>query len=182
MNPGLVPSQKSSEARDVAIAGALTCRVESARQERTGQDHSGGTGIIEANEQVTFPPLPGDRNPTAGHPLPDLPPDRGLPPGAQRGAYRALPQGPSRSARPPRPVAAAGRRITLGRYRRQCQSVLRDLARAAGRAPAVTPCGRPRVRAPHVEPPLGRVLARHSPIISGAQNRYSGSWISQQPE
>ena len=27
----------------------------------SGQDHSGGAGIIEANEQVSFPPLPCDR-------------------------------------------------------------------------------------------------------------------------
>ena len=45
----------------------------------SGQDHSGWAGIMEANEQVTFPPLPCDRYPAAGHPLPDLPPHRGVP-------------------------------------------------------------------------------------------------------
>jgi hypothetical protein len=33
---------------------------------------------MEANEQVTFPPLPCDRYPAAGHPLRDLPPHRGV--------------------------------------------------------------------------------------------------------
>ena len=46
-----------------------------------GQDHSGGPGIIEANEQITFPPLPCDRYPSTGHPLPDLPPHRRVPAG-----------------------------------------------------------------------------------------------------
>jgi transposase len=46
----------------------------SARDASTGQDHSGGSGIIEVNEQVTFAPFPCDRYPSAGHPLPDLPP------------------------------------------------------------------------------------------------------------
>ena len=44
-----------------------------------GKGHSGWAGIIEANEQVTFPPLPCDRYPAAGHPLPDLPPHRRVP-------------------------------------------------------------------------------------------------------
>src|ERR1035437_5910281 len=72
----------------------------------SGQDHSGGAGIIEANEQVTFPPLSCDRYPAAGHPLPDLPPHRGVPARPPpRGPARALPPGPSGSARPSFPVA-----------------------------------------------------------------------------
>src|SRR5690348_15040589 len=35
-----------------------------------------GPGMIEANEQVTFPPLPCNRYPASGYPLPDLPPYR----------------------------------------------------------------------------------------------------------
>jgi hypothetical protein len=72
----------------------------------SGQDHSGWAGIMEANEQVTFPPLPCDRYPAAGHPLPDLPPHRGVPARQpQRGPDPALPPGPSRSALRPFPVA-----------------------------------------------------------------------------
>ena len=72
----------------------------------SGLDHSGWAGIIEANEQVTFPPLSCDRCPPAGHPLPDLPPHRGVPARQpQRGPERALPPRPSRSARCPFPVA-----------------------------------------------------------------------------
>jgi len=71
----------------------------------SGLDHSGWAGIIEANEQVTFAPLSCDRYPPAGHPLPDLPPHRGVPARQpQRGPDRALPPGPSRSARRPFPV------------------------------------------------------------------------------
>jgi hypothetical protein len=35
------------------------------------QDRSDWPGIIEANEQVTFPPLPCDRYSASCHPLPD---------------------------------------------------------------------------------------------------------------
>ncbi len=60
------------------------------------------------NEQFKYPPLPGDRHPSSGHPLPDLPPHRRLPARPpQRGPDRALPPGPSRSARPPSPVTVA---------------------------------------------------------------------------
>lgn len=59
----------------------------SARAAGTEQDHSGGPGIIEANEQIIFTPLPRDRHPATGHPLPDLPPHCRLPAGhPQRGA------------------------------------------------------------------------------------------------
>ena len=48
-------------------AGAIrTCRVECVRRS-TGQDHFGGTGVIEADEQVTFAQLPCDRHPATGH-------------------------------------------------------------------------------------------------------------------
>jgi len=75
--------------------------------ERTGRPgHSGRAGIIRSDEHVTFPPLPGDRHPPAGHPLPDLRPYPRLPARQhQRGLDRALPPDPSRSARHPRPVA-----------------------------------------------------------------------------
>jgi hypothetical protein len=73
------------------------------------QDHSAGPGIIESNEQVTFPPLPRDRYPASGHPLPDLPPHRGLPARhPHRGPDRALPPGPSRNARAHISVASHG--------------------------------------------------------------------------
>lgn len=53
------------------------------------------------------------RHPASGHPLRDLPADRGLPTRyPQRGADRALPAGPSRSARPSRPVRSAARPST----------------------------------------------------------------------
>ena len=72
----------------------------------SGQDHSGWAGIIEANEQNTFPPLPCDRYQAAGHPLRDLPAHRGVPARQpQCGPDRALPPGPSRSARRPFTVA-----------------------------------------------------------------------------
>jgi hypothetical protein len=75
-----------------------------------GQDHSGGAGIIEANDQLIFTSLPCHRHPASGHPLRDLPADRGLPARhPQRGADRALPAGTSRSARPSRPVRSAAR-------------------------------------------------------------------------
>jgi hypothetical protein len=75
-----------------------------------GQDHSGRTGIIEANEQLIVTPFPCHRHPASCHPLRDLPADRGLPARhPQRGANRALPAGPSRSARPSRPVRSAAR-------------------------------------------------------------------------
>jgi hypothetical protein len=71
--------------------------------------HSGGAGIIRSDEHVTFPPLPGDRQPYAGHPLPALRPYPRLPARQhQRGLDRALPPGPSRSARHPRPVTEPG--------------------------------------------------------------------------
>jgi hypothetical protein len=57
------------------------------------------------DEYATFPPLPCDRYPAAGHPLPDLRPHP-RPPARQhqRGLDRALPPGPSRSPRHSRRV------------------------------------------------------------------------------
>ena len=95
-------------------------------------------GIIEANEQVVFPPLPCDRYPAAGHPLPDLPPYRGVPARQpQRGPDQALPPGPSGSARPSFPVASAGSPITS------------QVPSPASIAPG-GPCGAERVSVPAV--------------------------------
>ena len=71
-----------------------------------GRDRPGRDGIMEANEQVTtFPPLPRDDHPPAGHALPGLPPHGRAPARRhQRGPDRALPPRPSRSARPRVPV------------------------------------------------------------------------------
>jgi hypothetical protein len=72
-------------------------------------------GKIEGDEYATFPPRPGDRHPSAGHPLPALRPHTRLPARQhQRGADRALPPSPPRSARHPHlitepaPSAAGG--------------------------------------------------------------------------
>jgi hypothetical protein len=54
------------------------CRVECVWP-GSGHDHSGWAGIMDANEQVAFPPLPCDHDQAAGHPLPDLPPHRRVP-------------------------------------------------------------------------------------------------------
>jgi len=90
-----------------------SCRVECVRRRRgAGQDHSSEAGIIEANEQLIFTSLPRYGHPASGHPLRDLPTDRGLPARhPHRGADRALPPGPSRSSRASRPVTPATRRI-----------------------------------------------------------------------
>jgi len=120
-----------------------------------GQDHSGGAGIVETYEQVIFPPFPCDRYPAAGHPLPDLPAHRGVPARQpQRGPDRALPPGPSRSARCPFPVAL--RRLpALPRVPspapiapgRPCVS--RAGGRQRSRSAATPPEG------PRIEPPYG---------------------------
>jgi hypothetical protein len=69
--------------------------------------HHGG------DEQVQFPPFPGDRNPSSGYPLPDLPPHSRVPTRQpQRGPDRALPPGPSGSARPAVPVIARADRVS----------------------------------------------------------------------
>lgn len=73
------------------------------------QNQCGGAGIMKGDEQFTFPPLPRDHYPPSGHTLPDLPPHHRLPARqGQRGPDRALPPGPSRSARPTFPVASPG--------------------------------------------------------------------------
>jgi hypothetical protein len=59
------------------IANVRTCRMEWVAQAEGKITRR--AGIIEANEQVVFASLPGDRDPTAGHPLRDLPPRRGVP-------------------------------------------------------------------------------------------------------
>ena len=51
----------------------------SARGASTWHDDSAVPGIIEVNEQVTFPPFPCDRYPSTGHPLPDLSSHRRVP-------------------------------------------------------------------------------------------------------
>jgi hypothetical protein len=62
---------------------------------------------MECDEHATFPPLPGDRHPSAGHSLPYLRPHPRLPARQhQRGLDRALPPGPSRSSRHPRRVTS----------------------------------------------------------------------------
>jgi len=77
-------------------------------REHGGQGHSGRAGIMEGDEHATFPPLPGDHHPSAGHPLPDLRPHPCIPAGQhQRGTDRALPPGPSRGARHPIPVTGS---------------------------------------------------------------------------
>ena len=98
-----------------------------------------------SDEQVQFAPLPGDRNPAAGHALPDLPPHRRVPARQpHRGPDRALPPGPSRSARsafpvtvrrapaliPPR-ASPAGNDLVGGRAR-ECQQSRRVLRLFAG--------------------------------------------------
>lgn len=65
--------------------------------------HHGG------NEQITSPPLPRDRHPSAGDAMPALPPHRRLPARHhQRDPDRALPPGTSRNARSCVPVTARG--------------------------------------------------------------------------
>jgi hypothetical protein len=67
--------------------------------------HSGRARMMGGDEYATFPPLPGDRHPSAGHPLQALRPHPRLTARQhQRGSDRALPPGPSRSARHPHPI------------------------------------------------------------------------------
>jgi hypothetical protein len=75
--PLTLPAQIAYQCRLILLDG----QERGVRQDRTRQNHSGGAGIIEANEQVTFASLPRDRHPATGHPLPDLPPHRALPAG-----------------------------------------------------------------------------------------------------
>src|SRR6266699_7232884 len=126
-------------------------------------------GIMEANEQVIFPPLPRHHYPAAAHPLPDLPPHRGVPARQpQLGPDRALPPGPSRSAQPSFPVASAGSPLPR-RYRHRHRLPPDDLARA-GRvsASAVTECGHPR-EGPRAEPLCSPAVILKC-AASGAQN------------
>jgi hypothetical protein len=83
-------------------------------------------GIMEGNEQITFPPLPRDGYPSAGDAMPALPPHRRLPARRhQRDPDRALPPGTSRRARSCGPVAAP-RRNPDGH--RMCLPAQHDLA------------------------------------------------------
>src|SRR5580704_7903319 len=57
-----------------------TCRVVCARRGQAEVKITpAGLASLKVNEQVTFPPLPCDRYPSSGHPLPDLPPHRRVP-------------------------------------------------------------------------------------------------------
>ena len=77
-----------------------------------GQDHPSGAGIIESNEYLIVASFSRHCHPAPGHPLRDLPAHRGLPARhPQRSTDRALPPGPSRSARPARPVRSAACRV-----------------------------------------------------------------------
>jgi hypothetical protein len=69
-----------------------------------------GAGIMGCDEEIKFPPLPCDCDTASGHALPDLPPHGRVPAGkSQRGPDRALPPGPSRSARHSFPVVGSSR-------------------------------------------------------------------------
>jgi hypothetical protein len=135
----------------------------------SGLDHSGWTGIIEANEQVTFAPLSCDRCPPAGHPLPDLPPHRGVPARQpQRGPDRALPPGPSRSARRPFPVAlrrlpALGTAASADCPRTPCRNWAGERQRS--RSVATLRKG------PHIEPPNLCWNGRFGPLRSRRAER-----------
>jgi hypothetical protein len=77
-----------------------------------GQDHPSGAGIIESNGHLIVASFSCHCHPAPGHPLRDLPAHRGLPARhPQRSTDRALPPGPSRSARPARPVRSAACRV-----------------------------------------------------------------------
>ena len=97
-------------------------------------------GIMGCDAQFTFPPLPRDRYPSSGHPLPDLPPHHRVPAReGQRNPDRTLPPRPSRSARPPFPVAGHGDPRTARRCRRGHPPARDDLAAGLGpTTPAIT--------------------------------------------
>jgi hypothetical protein len=123
----------------------------------TGRGHRNRAGIIEDDEQVTFRPLPGDRHPFAGHPLPDLPPHRRIPARPpQRGPDRALPPGPSGSARPRIPVTDCGDPRYPRGYRRRPRSALGRPCRAPDwRTSAGDGAWSASSDGPHVEPMRG---------------------------
>jgi hypothetical protein len=73
------PSRLRRGYNEAPRGALLFCREECGGGASSGHDRSGWAGIMEANEQVAFPPLPCDRYPAAGYPLPDLPPDRRVP-------------------------------------------------------------------------------------------------------
>ena len=88
--------------------GALRPRV-ARSSEHGGHGQSSSAGMKEGAEYATFPPLSGDRHPSANHPLPDLVPHPRIPARHhQRGPDRALLPGPSRSSRRPRHVSSQG--------------------------------------------------------------------------
>jgi hypothetical protein len=60
-------------AKQLRTGNARICR-ESRVRANTEPRSPQWAGIMEANEHFTFPPLPSDRHPVAGHPLPDLRP------------------------------------------------------------------------------------------------------------
>ena len=82
--------------------------------------------LAAIGDETKVPPLPCDCDPASGHALPDLPPDGRMPAREpQRGPDRALPPGPSRSAR--HPFAVVGRaggppRMAPPFTRRRCMS------------------------------------------------------------
>ena len=115
-------------------------RVADARSVSLAWHHRG-------DEQVRFPPFPGERYPSSGHPLPDLPPHRRVPARrSQRGLDRALPPGPPRSARPAVPVTVRGgdtALISLFRKRPPPRTTLPrpDPGKAGSRSVIVLRCG-----------------------------------------
>ena len=122
-------------------------------QARPGQDHYSEAGIIEANEQLIFTPFPCHRHPASGHPLRDMPANRGLPARhPQRDADRALPAGPSRSAWPSRPVRSAARPSTS-----PAPSLAATVPTRSARGHRVWS---PTDESPHAYPPLSGRLQR----------------------
>ncbi len=128
-----------------------------------GQDHASGAGIIEPNEQLIFTSFPCHRNSASGHPLRHLPAHRGLPARhPQRGADRALPPRPSRSARPSLVVRSAARSLTP-----PVRSPAATILGAAARTPSAAGPGSARTQTSSVAPPgsLSRPCSSSSPAI-----------------
>ena len=127
------PAQPVYLCTAVLMENARICREVCVRREHRARSLR-GPGIIETNEQAACPPLPRDRHPSAGHPLPDLPAHRRVPARhPHRGPDRALPPRPSRSTRPRIPRADRGDpALTLRscrRRRRQDQAAPLSLGR-----------------------------------------------------